>query len=98
MECWWVALAWVWKDGEVSEGVVSLLHTVYLSVVDIANPDLFACSCQTWISLDIAAYMSSNSSHPVCLHGRLAQKRQIGPHSWGREVSTQFSQRFARPL
>ena len=33
-----------------------LLPTVYLSVADIANPDLLACGCRTWISLDIARF------------------------------------------
>ena len=31
-----------------------LLPNLYLSVADIANPDLFACGSRTWISLDIA--------------------------------------------
>ena len=32
-----------------------LLATVYLSVTDIVNPDLFAC-CRTWTSLNIARF------------------------------------------
>ena len=31
-----------------------MLHTVYLTVADIENPDFFAYGCRTWISLDIA--------------------------------------------
>ena len=31
-----------------------MLPIVYLSVADITNPDLVACGCWTWISLDIA--------------------------------------------
>ena len=31
-----------------------LLH--YLSVADISNPDLLACGCQTWNSLDITHF------------------------------------------
>ena len=30
-----------------------LLSTVYLFRADIANPDLFVCSCCTWICLEI---------------------------------------------
>ena len=30
-----------------------LLPTMYFSVADIANPDLFLCGYQTWICLDI---------------------------------------------
>ena len=33
-----------------------LLPTVYLSVADIANPDLFVCGCRTWNSLDITLF------------------------------------------
>ena len=33
-----------------------LLHTLYLFVADVANPDLFSCSFRTWISLDIARF------------------------------------------
>ena len=32
------------------------LPNLYLSVTDIANPDLFACGSGTWISLDIARF------------------------------------------
>ena len=52
-----------------------LLHTVYLFMADIANPDVFVCSCRTWICLDITCFMRSSASHPVCPHGRLSQKR-----------------------
>ena len=33
-----------------------LLHTVYLFVADIANPDLIVYDCWTWINLDIARF------------------------------------------
>ena len=33
-----------------------LLPNLYLSVVDIANPDLFACGSRTLISLDITHF------------------------------------------
>ena len=33
-----------------------LLPTVYLCMVDIANPDLLVCCCQTWICLDITLF------------------------------------------
>ena len=34
---------------------------LYLSVVDIANPELFACGSRTWISLDIGRFYDSKS-------------------------------------
>ena len=49
-----------------------LLPNLYLSVADIANPDLFACGSRTWISLDIARFYeehcqsSSGSAWPDC--------------------------------
>ena len=33
-----------------------LVPTIYLYVADIANPDLFACSCRSWIRLDISCF------------------------------------------
>ena len=62
-ECWmcvcvWVAVVWV----------------VYLSVTDIANPDLFACSCRTWISLDISRLMKSSDSQPAVPHVHIASR------------------------
>ena len=33
-----------------------LLPNLYVSVADIANPDLLACGSRTWISLDIARF------------------------------------------
>ena len=49
-----------------------LRSNLYVSVVDIANPDLFACGSRTWISLDIARFYeehcqpSSVSAWPAC--------------------------------
>ena len=49
-----------------------LLPNLYLSVADIANPDLFACGGRTWISLDITRFYeehcqpSSGSDWPAC--------------------------------
>ena len=49
-----------------------LLPNLYLSVADIANPDLFACSSCTWISLVTARFYeehcqpSSGSAWPAC--------------------------------
>ena len=49
-----------------------LLLNLYLSVADIANPYLFACSSRTWISLDIARFYeehcqpSSGFAWPAC--------------------------------
>ena len=50
-----------------------MLPNLYLSVADIANPDLLACGSWTWISLDIARFYeehcppSSGSTWPACL-------------------------------
>ena len=52
-----------------------LFPKLYLSVADIANPDLFACVCRTWISLDISRFMRSRTNHPVGQHDWLAKKR-----------------------
>ena len=52
-----------------------LLPTVYLSVADIENPDLLACDCQTWISLDIARFKRSSATHPTGPHDQLGRKR-----------------------
>ena len=38
-----------------------LLPNLYLSVAYIANPDLFACSGRTWISLNIARFYEEHS-------------------------------------
>ena len=51
-----------------------LLPKLYLSVADIANPDLFACGSQTWISLDTASFYEDN-----CQHDLRAKKTVIGP-------------------
>ena len=65
---------------------------MYLSVTDIANPDLFVCGSRTWICLDIAGFYeeycqpSSGSAWLACL------KTEIGPPLLGREGSTQFVQ------
>ena len=41
-----------------------LLSNLYLSVVDIANPDLFVCGIQTWISLDRSAQYLARCLEP----------------------------------
>ena len=64
-----------------------LLPNMYLSVSDIANPDLLACSSQTWISIVITRFYEE-----YCQHGRLAPKTVIGPPLLGREGFTQFAQ------
>ena len=51
--------------------------------------------CRTWISLDITLFYekchpSSGCAWPVCKKGK------SGSHCWGREVSTQFEQQFAK--
>ena len=48
------------------------LPNLYLSVADIANPDLFTCGGRTWINLDIVRFSeehcqpSSESAWPAC--------------------------------
>ena len=72
-----------------------LLPTVYLFKTDIAYPDLFVCSCRTWICLDITRFYeeqrqpSSESAWPAC-----HKNGKSGPHYWGWEDSTQFAQPF----
>ena len=67
-----------------------LLPTAYLSVADIANPDLFACGCRTKICMDITNFYeeqcqpSSGSACPAC------------PKNGKRDVSNQFAQQFAK--
>ena len=40
-----------------------LLPNVYLSVADIANPDLVACGSRTWISLNIGRFYEEQYHH-----------------------------------
>ena len=68
-----------------------LLPNLYLSVADIANPDLLAFVGPGFISTS-HAFMRGSASHPSGPHDWLAQKRYLGPHCWGREGSTQFAQ------
>ena len=51
-----------------------LLPNMHWSVADIANPDLLACGCRTWISLDIENHIidtpttrtqHTNNTHPT---------------------------------
>ena len=66
-----------------------------LSVADIANPDLFACGCRSWISLDDArsyeeqCQTSSGSEWPA-----FQKTKQIG-QPWGQELSIQIPLQFA---
>ena len=46
-----------------------ILPNLYLSVVDIANPNLLGCGCRTWISLDIALFYEDSASHPLLWAG-----------------------------
>ena len=47
-----------------------LLPNLYLSVADIANPDMFVCGSRTWISLDIACRLCRLEAislvYPIC--------------------------------
>ena len=64
------------------------LPYIYLSVADIENPDLFACSCRTWISLDIARFYgekwqpSNGSAWPAC--PKNVNRAPNNPHCWVR--------------
>ena len=75
-----------------------LLPNLYLSVADIANPDLFACGGRTWISLDITRFYeehcqpSSGFVLPVC------PKTVIGPPLLGGGEVDTICTGFARPL
>ena len=75
-----------------------LLLNLYLSVADIANPDLLACGSRTWISLDIARFYeehcqpSSGSAWPAC------PKTVIGPPLMGEGGVDIICTGFARPL
>ena len=75
-----------------------LLPNLYLSVADIANPDLFACGSRTWISLDIARFYEEHCQQPSGPHGRLAQKSVIGPPLLGMGGVDTICTGFARPL
>ena len=55
-----------------------MLPTIYLSIADIAKPDLLACCSWTWISRDISAIMRYSASHPASPHGWACPKRLIG--------------------
>ena len=75
-----------------------LLPNLYLSVADIANPDLFVCSSRTYISLYIARFYeehyqpSSESAGPAC------QKTVIGHPVLGAGWVATICTGFARPL
>ena len=75
-----------------------LLPNLYLSVADIANPDVFACGSRTWISVKIDRFYgehgqpSSGSAWPAC------QKPVIGPPLLGVEGVDTICTWFARPM
>ena len=60
-----------------------LLPTVYLVVADIANPDLLACCCHTWICFDITRFYEKQC--------QLVLNCELGPHCWGKGVSKTLS-------
>ena len=71
------------------------LPNSYLSVADIANPDLFACGSRTSISLDIARFYEEHcqsSVWPAC------QKTAIGPPFLGAGGVDTICTGFAIPL
>ena len=58
--------------GTTIEQAPSIGPPVYLFMAYIVNPDLFVCSCRTWIWLDITRFYeeqrqaSSGSAWPAC--------------------------------
>ena len=75
-----------------------LLPNLYLSVADIANPDLFACVSRTWISLDISRFYEEHcqpSSGSACPAGQKNDYR--APIAGGGRVDT-ICTGFTRPL
>ena len=71
-----------------------LLPTLYLSVADIANPDLFACGSRNWISLDIGRFYEEHCQPS----SRFAPKTVIGPPLLGAGGIDTIFTGFARPL
>ena len=61
-----------------------LLHTVYLFMADIANPDLYVCGCRTWICRDITRFYE-------CAWSACPNNGRSRPRSWWREVAIQFA-------
>ena len=72
-----------------------LLPTVYLFMVDIANPDLFVCGCRTCICLAITHFYEEQRQ-PSSGSAWLAYTNngKSGSHCCGPEISTQFAQQF----
>ena len=67
------------------------LHpNLYLSVADIANPDLCVCSSRTWISLDIARFYEEHVRHA----GKNGNRVPIPGAGWVDTICTGFD----RPL
>ena len=62
-----------------------LLHNMYLSVADIANPDFLGCYCQTWSSLDITRFYEKQCQPPM-------RTGKSGSHCWAWTGLTQFTQ------
>ena len=73
-----------------------LLPNLYLSVADIATPDLLACDSQTWISLDIARFYEEHCQPSSAWW--VAQKTVIGPPLPGAGGVDTICTGFARPL
>ena len=88
-----------WESGIVGAPVFNpvasyrhLLPNLYLSVADIAHPDLFACGSRSWISLDIARFYEENCQPSSWSAWPAFPKNGNRPPCWGREGSTQFAQ------
>ena len=69
-----------------------LLPNLYLSVVYMANPDLFVCGSRTWIHPDIARFYDE-----PCMSG-LPKTTVIGHPLLGMGVVDTICTGFARPL
>ena len=54
-----------------------LLPTVYLFMADIANSDLFVCSCWTWICLNITRFYEEQRQPSSDPHGRLLSPKTL---------------------
>ena len=67
---------------------------MYLFIADITNPDRLFDVVGPGLVSTSPAFVRSSARHPAGPHGRLAQKRQIGPPWLRREGSTQFAQPF----
>ena len=75
-----------------------MLPNVCLSMADIKNLDLLACSCHNGISLDSARFMMSRPAiQRICMAGLPEQIVNLAPIAGRGEGSTEITPRFTRP-